>query len=88
MEDLMNLLSQMGIPGITLEVTPEQVAPPRKNPEKNRKKQQTKNRERNRMRQPMRQHRGTRRPSEDPEVIDRKEQQHKAERISMHEHRA
>ena len=26
MEDLMNLLSQMGIPGITLEVTPEQVA--------------------------------------------------------------
>ena len=30
MEDLMNLLSQMGIPGITLEVTPEQVAPPKK----------------------------------------------------------
>ena len=30
MEDLMNLLNQMGIPGITLEVTPEQVAPPKK----------------------------------------------------------
>ena len=30
MEDLMNLLSQMGIPGITLEVTPEQVASPKK----------------------------------------------------------
>ena len=30
MEDLMNLLKQMGIPGITLEVTPEQVAPPKK----------------------------------------------------------
>ena len=30
MEDLMNLLSQMGIPGIMLEVTPEQVASPKK----------------------------------------------------------
>ena len=30
MEDLMNLLKQMGIPGITLEVTPEQVASPKK----------------------------------------------------------
>ena len=30
MEDLMNFLSQMGIPGITLEVTPEQVASPKK----------------------------------------------------------
>lgn len=30
MEELMDLLNQMGIPGITLEVTPEQVEPPKK----------------------------------------------------------
>lgn len=54
MEDLMNLLSQMGIPGITLEVTPSRWLHRKKNPEKNRKKRQKKQRE-NRMRQPMRQ---------------------------------
>ena len=45
MEDLMNLLNQMGIPGITLEVTPEQVAPPKKRIRKKTGKNDRKNRE-------------------------------------------
>lgn len=42
MQDLMNLLSQMGIPGITLEVTPEQVAPPKKESGKKQEKTERK----------------------------------------------
>ena len=72
MEELMNLLNQMGIPGITLEVTPEQVEAPKKESGKKTEKATEKTEQKAAQTDEKAAPQEAEETVEDPEVIDEK----------------